>query len=232
MCSATDLVYEQLREAIIYGECPPGMALGEVELSARYNVSRTPVREALKRLAGEGLVSKRKRGLAVKSYSPTAVRDVYDLRALLEGYAAALAAEQTNTEQLELMRIHNAKYEAAVGKVIELMGKEGHAGRIKTVIEANAQFHDAIVDCAGNSQLAHLASNVMVLPLVFRSFYWGDENALLASCRAHRVIIEAIEGGDTGRAKSAMCEHIYVGRDFVISRLETTDMHAQHAESY
>src|SRR5690606_20853376 len=114
-------------------------------------------------------------------------------------------------------------YESAVQEAIALMGDKSRAQRIKAIVEANSRFHDCILSCAGNERLTFLAAKLMVLPLIFRSFYWGDEHALLTSCRAHRSIIMAIEAGETGRANSAMCEHIYVGRDYVLARVDLSD---------
>lgn len=219
MSNSNEIVYERIREAIIYGDIAPGSALGEVELSERYQISRTPVREALKRLAGEGLLTRRKRGLAVKSYTRREVSEVYDLRALLESYAAALAAGSAMSDHVAQLRNANLRYESAVRNVIARLGDAGHAQRVRSVIEENTRFHDAVLATAGHSQLDFLVSRVMVLPLVFRSFFWGDEHDLLMSCRAHDVLITAIEEGDSDRARSAMSEHIYVGRDHVLRHL-------------
>jgi DNA-binding GntR family transcriptional regulator len=219
--NANDAVYRQLREAIIYGEYAPGTPLGEVELSERFDVSRTPVREALKRLAGEGLVTQRKRGLAVKNFSATDVRDIYDLRALLEGYAASLAAR--GASDVEVARLHelNQVYGELVAAVTGEPGSAEHAAHAKWIMEQNALFHSAVLTMAGNERLNFLVSRVMVLPLVFRSFYWYDDLELRTSAQAHDLLVRAIADRDPDRARSAMTEHIYYGRDFVLRHLDS-----------
>lgn len=218
--NANEAVYRQLREAIVYGEYAPGTPLGEVDLSERYRVSRTPVREALKRLAGEGLVTERRRGLAVKRFTSLDAREVYDLRALLEGYAASLVARNVTGEAVASLRLLNLRYEELVAAVTSPPGTPAHAEQAKVIMQQNSAFHSAILSYAGNERLTFLVSRVMVLPLVFRSFYWYDAHELRTSAQAHELLINAIADRDPDRARSAMTEHIYYGRDFVLKRLE------------
>lgn len=220
MKNANEVVYLKLREAIIYGEYPPGTALGEVELSERYQVSRTPVREALKRLAGEGLVSTRTRGLAVNAFSSSDVMEVYDLRALLEGYAASLAAKHARPDQIEQLRVHNARYLSVVESKPTTTDPELHAEHAKEVMAQNGLIHSLVLDCAGNERLNFLMSRVMVLPLIFRSFYWYDAHELRISAEAHVLLINAIANQDADRARSAMTEHIFHARDFVLEHMD------------
>lgn len=220
MKSANEAVYRELREAIIYGEYEPGTPLGEVELSERFQVSRTPVREALRRLVGEGLVSTRKRGLAVNTFTPSDVREVYDLRALLEGHAAALAAKRATAEHVATLRDMNDLYTRLIEAVPTTPASADHAEHAKGIMQQNSRFHSVILDSAGNDRLFYLIARVMVLPLVFRSFYWYDAHELRTSAQVHSLLINAIADGDADRARSAMTEHIYHARDFVLDHLE------------
>lgn len=219
--NANEGIYPRLREAIIFGEYPPGSPLGEVELSLRFEVSRTPIREALKRLAGEGLVSNRGRGLAVNTFSPPDVREVYDLRALLEGHAASLAAKHARRDQLDELHRLNDGYLSIVETTPSPSKGAHQAEHAKALMQQNSLLHSLILDCAGNQRLHFLVSRVMVLPLVFRSFYWYNAHELRTSAQAHALLINAIADGDADRARSAMTEHIYHGRDFVLGHLET-----------
>src|SRR5579864_7454244 len=97
----SDNVYERLREAIVTGRARPNERLIEAELADRLQVSRTPIREGLQRLAAEGLVVTRRRGWVVLEHTSAEIREIYEARAALEGYCARLAAERATEAQLK-----------------------------------------------------------------------------------------------------------------------------------
>src|ERR671921_2406108 len=104
--SVTDLAYDRIRGFVLGGEVPPGARLGQVELAERFGISRTPVREALRRLAGEGLVDfHSNRGFRVADLGLDAVLRRMDVRSILEPGIAALAAERRTGRDLELMKV-------------------------------------------------------------------------------------------------------------------------------
>ena len=102
--TTSDEVYEKLRLAIVTGEIRPNAPLIEVDLANALNVSRTPIRESLQRLAADQLVVPRKRGWAVKEYSAQEIQESYEVRAALEGYAARLAATRASDGEIAAMR--------------------------------------------------------------------------------------------------------------------------------
>ena len=105
VANSSAVAADLIRQAILDGELPAGSRLKEDELAARLDVSRTPVREALRRLEAEGLVvHEAKRGAAVRAYSASELDDMYRLRAMLEGYAARRAAERMTPELAEQLR--------------------------------------------------------------------------------------------------------------------------------
>lgn len=228
MANANEAVYQRVREAIIYGEYEPGTAIGEVELSRRFETSRTPVREALRRLTGEGLVATRGRGIAVKRYTKAEIRETYDLRALLEGYGATLLAGKATKSQIVELRKLNRDYDVCAQEAIRSLGTPEHPRHIRLLMDQNTLFHNAILGYGGNAQLHSLASRVMVIPLMFQSFSWCDAHELQTSYRAHDLLVTAIEEGDPERAKSAMTEHVYRGRDYVMQQLRNEELKAKN----
>lgn len=208
-------VYEKIKQAIVTGLYKPGHRLTEESLTKDWEVSRTPIREALKQLEFDGLITPLKRGFSVRVFSKEDVRQVYDLRAMLESYAAGQASIHRTNGHLEKMKQANDSYEMA----LEKQGQE-HVERIDAIVKANHVFHDAVFEASRNDHVRELISKVVVLPLIFRSFYWFDEKNLFYSLQNHHTILRAVESGDVERAKAAMTEHIFRGRDYVLHYYE------------
>ncbi|WAH37088.1 GntR family transcriptional regulator [Alicyclobacillus dauci] len=206
--------YESIRTAIIQGNYQPGQRLTEEFLSAELQISRTPIREAIKKLEADGLVSSLRRGVIVRTFRADDVRQIYDLRALLEGYAATHAALLRTEEHIARMNEATKSYERA----IDAFGKSREA--LESIVENNKVFHDAVHESANNPHLLFMMSKVIVLPLVFRSFYWYSLQEIQASLEAHKQILKAIVARDPEWARSTMCAHIYKGRDHVLSHIE------------
>lgn len=202
-------LYKAIRNAIISGQFEQGKRLTEEALAEEFNVSRTPIREALKRLETEGLVTPLKRGVIVREYSKKDIVQIYRLRALLESYAAAEAALHRTEEDIVSLKETNEQYKKAV------FSKDVHA-----IFSANARFHDAILTATDNEHLRFHLSKVVVLPLVFRSFYWYSEYQLHRSYEFHKTILHAIMNRHSDRAKYAMYEHIYLSLDHVLLHID------------
>lgn len=189
-------VYETLRSAILSGEMRPNEPLIEVDIAAALAVSRTPVREALQRLAVEQLILPRKRGWAVREITAVEAGENSEVRAALEGYAARLVAERATEAEISAA--------AAV-----------HARRLaldpndqKARVESNREFHGIIVDAARNRKLKDA---------ILRSgrFYFNDSVARMTSPEEfrlsnqdHGTIVAALQVRDADRAEQAMRSHI------------------------
>ncbi|MCP3026550.1 GntR family transcriptional regulator [Halobacillus sp. A5] len=212
--------YESIKRAILHGEYPPKMRLTEEYLANEFNMSRTPVREALRKLESEGLIVSMKRGVTVRHFTKEDIEQIYDLRTLLEGYAAAQAAIHRQDKNLNEMREANLLYEEAITTYF----KTGET-TIEHILDINHSFHDAVIKASQNQHIHSHISKVVVVPLIFRSFYWFDEYQLRHSLDAHKTILKAIEQQDTERARAAMHEHIYHGRDQVIHHIKEIDYH-------
>jgi len=208
-------VYQLIKEAIVVGKYRPGMRLTEEFLAREWQVSRTPVREALKQLESEGLLTPLRRGMIVRTFSREDIRQIYDLRTLLEGYAAGQAALYRSPEELKEMQEANLAYEQALREQ-EPRDLDGMLG----ILRINQRFHEAVHAASRNEHLRFHIGKLIVLPLVFQSFYWYDRSEQLRSLEFHRIILEAIEKRDGDRAKIAMHEHICQGRDRVLKHVD------------
>lgn len=189
-------VYERLRNAILSGEIRPNEPLIEADLAASLNVSRTPIREALQRLAVEQLIVPRKRGWSVREITAAEAGENSEVRAALEGYAARLAVERATEQEIAaLVAIHQRRL---------AIDPADNKGRVET----NREFHGVIVGAARNERLRDA---------ILRSgrFYFNgsvaqrttDEEFHLSN-RDHDRIVAALEARDGDAAELAMRNHI------------------------
>ncbi|SFB29156.1 transcriptional regulator, GntR family [Lentibacillus halodurans] len=206
--------YTYIKKAILQGEFPPKMRLTEEYLANELQMSRTPIREALKHLESEGLTVSMKRGVRVRHYTKEDIQQIYDLRTLLEGYAASQASIYRTNQDLQEMKAANDNYEQTINDYF----KNGES-TIEDVLELNHRFHDCVIKASQNQHVYAHISKVVVLPLIFRSFYWFNEDQLRYSLEAHHTILKAIQEQDMERARVAMYEHIYHGRDQVLPHI-------------
>ena len=203
--------YSYIKNAIIEGIYEPGKRLTEEALAKELNISRTPIREAIQQLLADGFIVQLKRGVAVREFTKVDIRQIYDLRAVLESYAASEAAFRRTETDLIKMKEANEAYRKAVEEFIQ-----SKSNNLDFITETNRQFHDAILDAAQNDYLRFHLEKVIVLPLVFQSFYWYTEQELLRSYDIHNYIYHAIKHQEFERAKTAMREHVYLARDHVL----------------
>jgi len=198
--------YEAIRNGIFSGEHPAGGRLREEELAERIGVSRTPVREALRRLDAEGLVEfMPNRGAHVASWSDEDLREIFALRALLEGFGARLAAARIDHETL-----------ARLGELCDAMDRalaEGGPDHFERVAELNNRFHQGILAASGSKRLPVLVSSLMEAPLVYRTFRRYSAGQLARSMSHHRELLAALETGDGEWAGSVMRSHVLAARN-------------------
>lgn len=207
--------YNFIKNAITRGDYKPGKRLTEEALAKELNISRTPIREAIQQLLSDGLITPLKRGVVVRTFTKKDILQIYDLRAVLESYAASEAAFRRSENDLKKMKQANEAYKKAAEVYIQ-RGKTG----IDDIIETNHQFHEAILNAANNDYLRYHLEKVVVLPLVFSSFYWYTENELIRSYDIHNNIYYAIKYQEFERAKTALREHVYLARDHVLKHAD------------
>jgi DNA-binding GntR family transcriptional regulator len=199
-------VYERLREAILTGRARPNERLIEAELADRLQVSRTPIRESLQRLAAEGLVVSRRRGWVVLEHTSVEIREIYEARAALEGYCARLAAQRATDAQLkEIASLHHPKR--------NLKSSRQH------LVEINDRFHDAILAAAQNERLADMIRRNRTYYFTFRiAQLYSDEEAD-ASIAGHQAIVRALLQRDANRAEREMRAHIDLALAVILAKL-------------
>ena len=207
--SASAAASEVIREAIIDGRLTPGQRLKEEELARELGMSRTPVREALLLLQSEGLVeSIPRRGATVRSYAADDLDDMYQLRAVLEGYAARRAATRISRDDI-------ARLEESCARFDRLRTEDG----LRDLVKENLLFHNVILDAAGSDRLVPLVRKVIELPLVYRSFSWYSPEQKLISQHYHRQLTRALAAGDAKRAEMIMTEHVLEAQDFLLAQV-------------
>jgi DNA-binding GntR family transcriptional regulator len=202
MAKAAERAYEVIRDGIVTGDYPVGGRLREEELAGSIGVSRTPVREALRRLDAEGLVEfLPHRGAHVTSWSGSDLDEIFGLRAVLESYGAGLAATRVGPDDLALL------HDLAAG-----MEEAGRHHQFDAVAELNNRFHHTILRAAGNGRLVALLSGLVQVALVHRTFRRYSPEALARSFAHHRELIAAFGAGDPEWASSVMRSHVLAAR--------------------
>ncbi|HVB41798.1 MAG TPA: GntR family transcriptional regulator [Streptosporangiaceae bacterium] len=202
---AVDRVYASLRRGILDGTYPEGARLGEMELAEALRVSRTPVREALRRLGSEGLIETLpNKGARVRIWSARELDGIFDLRALLEGHAAALAAARIADAELAVIADIVVQMEAATSP--------GLAPDYDLITELNGQFHGAVAAAADNPLLPEVARSFVHIPIVVRTFRLYSPERLRRSMRQHRDLLDALSAHDSAWAEAVMRTHILSAR--------------------
>jgi len=193
-----EVIFETLRQAIIMGELKPGERIMEIQFAEKMGVSRTPVREAIRKLELEGLVTMLPRkGAHVAELSEKDIKDVLEIRSSLDGLATSLAAQRIQKEELkELKNIIN-QFE-------QYMEKNNVQGLIKKDIE----FHDLIYKASRNEKLIQIIANLKDQVHRFRVVYLKDYSSPKEIIREHLHIYEAIKNGDAEQAEMLAALHI------------------------
>ena len=193
-----DVVFNTLRQAILRGELKPGERLMEIQLANKLGVSRTPIREAIRKLELEGLVLMiPRRGAEVAEITEKSLRDVLEVRGALEELAVKLACQKITDEQIQELRMAEKEFEMALS-----------SGDVTVYAEADVKFHDVIYRATDNQRLIQLLFNLREQMYRFRVEYLKREEAHGNLLIEHRRIIETIANRDMDAAVDAVCQHI------------------------
>jgi DNA-binding GntR family transcriptional regulator len=194
-------VAERLRVAILSHQLAPGSWIDEQAWAADYGISRTPLREALKVLASEGLVTMRlRRGAYVTEVSPRDLAEVYHLLGLLEGDAAAAVAVSASREQLDALQALHRELESAVGERDRFFA-------------ANERFHLLLLTIADNRWLSQTVADLRKVMKLNRHHSLFRQGRVEASLFEHRQLLAALLAHDGERARRLMQEHIAKGKE-------------------
>jgi DNA-binding GntR family transcriptional regulator len=195
--TAAQHALEELRRAIVAGELRPGQRVGQEEIADRLGVSLAPVREALAALEQEGQLSYRpRRGYFVTELHLEDLREIYELRTLLEGRAARRAAPLLDDEALE-------RIELAAREVVEA----ADAGDVAAELAANRRFHFALLEAPGQTHALRLIRLLWDSTETYRALYYNSPRERKEAVRAHQRILTALRAGDADRLVAELDDH-------------------------
>lgn len=193
-----DVVFNTLRQAILRGQLQPGERLLEIHLANKLGVSRTPIREAIRKLELEGLVLMiPRKGAVVAEITEKSLRDVLEVRRALEELAVRLACEKIRDEEIEELKVAADEFETALD-----------SGDVTAFAEADVRFHDIIYRTTDNQRLIQLLNNLREQMYRYRVEYLKREDAHETLLAEHQHIIETLAKRDERSAVEAVCTHI------------------------
>lgn len=202
-----EIVFESMREAIISGVLEPGERLMEIQLAEEMGVSRTPVREAIRKLELEGFVVMiPRKGAYVAGVSHKDVADVFEIRAALEGLAAGLAAERVTEEEIEQMeRI--------------LLSPSDEEMDLEDIVESDTDFHALVYKASRNERLIQILANLREQIQRFRATSLAVPGRIKDAIDEHRAIVEALARHDVEEAQSLAMSHIVTAENIMFDVL-------------
>lgn len=193
-----EIVFESLREAIISGHLRPGERLMEIQMAEEMGVSRTPVREAIRKLELEGfVVMVPRKGAYVAGVSIKDIADVFEVRAALEGLAAGLAAERITDAELEVLE-----------RSLVHVAEASEAGDLEKLVSMDTDFHDSLYKACRNERLVQILSNLREQIQRFRSTSLSHPGRMKLAWEEHKQIVEAISERNVEVARELAREHI------------------------
>lgn len=207
--ATSDMVYAVLHEAILSGMLSPGQRLAEVAFASLFNVSRTPVREALVRLEMTGLAHRvPRRGLVVGQITPQEIVEVYVVRETIDGLAAALAAQFATPGDIAHLASINGEFARAAER-----------GDTSEMARLNLEFHTAIAAAARNSLLVQFLEHIHHLVRRFPGTTFQHRGRATVAIEEHEQLIAAIRAGDAERARRIASESMAKARQIRIAML-------------
>lgn len=215
MSKSTDKAYAAIYTALTDGSLRPGERLAEERLAREIGVSRTPVREALRRLSAEGFVEFfPNQGGKVPFLSVDDVVEIFDLRVILESYAASLAAQKINPAQLEELNELCNKMEKAVAK--------RSANQLEEISTNNRRFHRILIEAARGQRLSRILTQVIEMPLMLDTYNRFSTDDMNRSMRHHRELTVALTARDGDWAEAVMRVHIQSARNVYLQSISET----------
>lgn len=193
-----DVVFNTLRQAILRGELKPGTRLMEIQLANKLGVSRTPIREAIRKLENEGLVLMTPRkGAEVAEITEKNMLDVLEVRKTLEELAAELACDRITEQQVEELIAAQEEFEKTL-----------KSSDVTKIAEADVAFHDVIFAATDNQRLVNLLNNLREQMYRFRIEYLKESEKYPVLIAEHKQLIEAISSGQKEIARETIAKHI------------------------
>ncbi|NLG04694.1 MAG: GntR family transcriptional regulator [Clostridia bacterium] len=205
-----DVVFNTLRQGILTGELKPGERLMEIHLANRLGVSRTPIREAIRKLELEGLVTMvPRRGAEVSRITKQDLQDVLEVRRTLDALAVSLACERMTEDEKAQLSEANTKFEQST-KTLDAV----------TIAQADVRFHDIILMSTRNKRLIQMVNNLAEQMYRYRLEYVKDVRNHARLIDEHKSICEAVFSGEASEAKRLIYLHIDNQEINIISQLD------------
>jgi len=203
MAAAAEKAYEVLKQRVVGGTYAPGSQLKEEHIARELEISRTPVRVALKRLVDDGLATADpNRGVRVAEWTEFDIEETFDLRGVLEAHAAELAARRGGSALADRLDDLNAQMDRAIRK--------GGPELPERLQQINAQFHRALLDGSGSPRLRTILGSLIDMPIVLRSHFISTLQDKVQSLNHHRDLAAAVRAGDGELARQVMQLHLRV----------------------
>ena len=208
----SDRVYQVLRGDILAGRLAPGQRLSLEEFAQRFGISITPVRDALRLLAADGLVELQpRRGAFVIQPSPKLIEEVYQIREMLECGAVDFAI-QRGVEVLE-------ELESLVQRIAETMVGESHSDYL-AYVRLDQRFHQVLIDCVGNRKLSEIYAGLRSHTLVTLAQHGATDHRASDTLTEHEAILAALRRGDADAARAAIRRHLQNARAEMTRKVE------------
>lgn len=186
-----------MRESITRGDLTPGQKVSEPELAGKLGISRTPIREAFRQLESEGYLTViPRRGAVVSRMSEKEIEDFYEVKSLLEGYAARKAAHRATKKDIERLRRINDQ--------LEILAKKGD---VEAFFRKNREFHYGFINLCGNGKLPEIWGNLTGLFIRYRKTSLAAPGRLSISVGQHRDIIDALEKKNGSLSEAMVVKH-------------------------
>ena len=209
-----EVVCETLREAIRKGVLKPGERLMEIQLAEELGVSRTPVREAIRKLELEGyVIMMPRRGTYVANLSIRDVNEVFEIRTSLDSLASGLAAERITDEELERLQ-----------RLLVMIGEYIEENNMEKIVETDTEFHDILYQASRNTRLVGIIFNLREQLTRFRATSMAYPGRLKETLEEHRHLVEAIAQGDALEAQHAAEEHMEKSEQTLLTSMEVMKM--------
>ncbi len=204
-----DVVFNTLRQAILTGELKPGERLMEIHLANKLGVSRTPIREAIRKLELEGLVTMiPRRGAEVAQITEKSMNDVLEVRRAMDVLCVELACERISEEELSQLKLACEHFE----KMVKTQD-------VKKIAQADVELHNIILQATGNSRLIQLVNNLSEQMYRYRYEYIKDFSQHERLVEEHRIIYESLVSKDKETACEAAKTHIGNQKKAIIRRI-------------
>ena len=206
--SLADKVFEQLEADILGGKYAAGDIVTEIGLSNEFQVSRTPIREAIRRLEQENLVSESGKGIKILGISYKDLSDIYDIRMRIEGLAARFAAEYITEDELEKL-----------SEVLDLQEFYTSKQKMNNVKDADSNFHDIIYHCCRSSTLTDILGSLHRKIQMQRKASLENSSRAIDAVKEHREIYEALKKHDADLAEELTVQHIKNAKENLVNIL-------------